>query len=368
VSFSKLLAGEADPGMFRDRVVIVGTSAATLHDVHPTAASGDKLMPGPEVQANAIWTALHDLPLRDAPDFLVWLAILLFAAVVPLAATRIRVILAALAGLALAAVYGAVAQLAFNAGLVLEVVTPLVTLGISIVLTIASSYLLEARDRRLVSLYSERLEHEVQERTRELRETEIEIVTRLGRAVEWRDEETGEHIARLSDLCRRLGLAVGMSLRDADLLGRASVMHDVGKIGVPDSILRKPGPLDDDEWQAMREHTTIGSGILSGSRVPLVQMAEEIARTHHERWDGSGYPNGLAGEQIPLVGRIVAICDVFDALMSDRPYKDAWPFEDAIAEIESQGGKHFDPGLVRPFVEMVTELRKASEAGQLVEA
>jgi CHASE2 domain-containing sensor protein len=361
VSFSRLLQDRVDPSVLRDRIVVLGTSAPTLHDVHPTAASGDDLMAGPEVQANAIWTALHDLPLGYTPQVLAFLAIVLLALAAPAAALRMPAPPAAALGLALGASYLAVAQLAFQAGHVLELATPLATLGLSIVLTIASSYLAEARDRRLISLYSERLEREVQERTRELRETEAEIVTRLGRAVEWRDEETGEHIARLSRLCRRLGRAAGMSLRESDLLGRASVMHDVGKIGVPDRILRKPGPLDDDEWTIMRDHTTIGSGILSGSRSPLVQMAESIARTHHERWDGSGYPEGLAGEQIPLVGRIVAICDVFDALVSERPYKRAWPFEEAIAEIEAQAGRHFDPELVPLFVQMIRAERGQPE-------
>jgi cyclic di-GMP phosphodiesterase len=147
-----------------------------------------------------------------------------------------------------------------------------------------------------------------------------------------------------------------MTADEAELLRRASVMHDVGKIGIPDSILRKPGLLDREEWQIMRTHTTIGGRILSGSRSPLVRMAETIALTHHERWDGSGYPAGLAGEDIPLVGRICAVCDVFDALISSRPYKHAWPVNAAFAEIERETGHHFDPRLARLFLELAPEL------------
>jgi putative two-component system response regulator len=130
-------------------------------------------------------------------------------------------------------------------------------------------------------------------------------------------------------------------------------MHDIGKIGIPDRILQKPGRLDPDEWERMKTHTTIGAHILAASRAPLVQMAETIALTHHERWDGSGYPNGLAGEEIPLAGRIAAVCDVYDALISERPYKRAWPADEAVAEIERSSGSHFDPELVERFLEIV---------------
>jgi putative two-component system response regulator len=132
-------------------------------------------------------------------------------------------------------------------------------------------------------------------------------------------------------------------------------MHDVGKIAIPDHILRKPGPLDDAEWEVMKRHTTIGADLLAGSRSPVVQMGEVIARTHHERWDGDGYPAGLAGEDIPLVGRICAVCDVFDALLSPRVYKPAWPLEDVLAELERQRGSQFDPELVDVFLELVPQ-------------
>jgi putative two-component system response regulator len=136
-----------------------------------------------------------------------------------------------------------------------------------------------------------------------------------------------------------------MDADEAELLRHASAMHDVGKIAIPDTILRKPGPLTAEEWEVMKRHTTIGGDLLAGSRSPLVQMGEVIARTHHERWDGSGYPAGLAGEDIPLVGRICAVCDVFDALTSPRPYKHAWTVDDALTEIAAQSGRHFDPRL-----------------------
>jgi putative two-component system response regulator len=140
------------------------------------------------------------------------------------------------------------------------------------------------------------------------------------------------------------------------MLRHASAMHDVGKIGIPDGVLLKPGRLDDDEWALMRSHPQIGAEILEGSRSPLVQLGREIALTHHERWDGGGYPSGLAGEEIPIEGRICAICDVFDALLSERPYKKAWPLQDAIEEIRRGGGHHFDPELVELFLPLARRL------------
>jgi putative two-component system response regulator len=199
---------------------------------------------------------------------------------------------------------------------------------------------------------NEVLEERVRERTQEVLEREFEVIYRLGHAVESRDGETGEHIERMSALCGRLALAAGMSNEEAEAIRRASAVHDVGKIGVPDSILRKPGALDDDEWEVMKAHTTVGAAMLAGSRSPLVRLAETIALTHHERWDGSGYPAGLAGEEIPLVGRICAVCDAFDALVSERPYKPAWPAAMALEELRAQRGRQFDPRLVDTFLRM----------------
>jgi putative two-component system response regulator len=147
-----------------------------------------------------------------------------------------------------------------------------------------------------------------------------------------------------------------MSSADAELLRRASALHDVGKVGIPDHILAKPGPLTADEWELMKTHTTIGGEILSGSSSALVGLSRTIALTHHEHWDGRGYPLGLRGKQIPLPGRICAICDVFDALLSARPYKDPWPLDQAIAEIERLSGTQFDPGLVRAFLPIARDI------------
>jgi cyclic di-GMP phosphodiesterase len=154
----------------------------------------------------------------------------------------------------------------------------------------------------------------------------------------------------MSRMCEALGLAAGMSEAEAEELQHAAVLHDVGKIGIPDRVLLKPGRLDAEELAVMRRHTTIGGDILAGSRSPLVRMAETIARTHHERWDGSGYPAGLRGEAIPLAGRIAAICDVFDALLAPRPYKERWTLERTLEEMERLRGTHFDPALLDLFL------------------
>ncbi len=205
------------------------------------------------------------------------------------------------------------------------------------------------------------LEEKVKERTKELTDTRLDIIRRLAMAAECRDEDTGSHIIRMSKLCVKLGRATGLNEEDCDLLLNASPLHDVGKIGIPDSILFKPGKLDAEEWEIMKSHTVLAAGLLSGSNSELMKMAEIVALTHHEKWDGSGYPKGLKGEDIPLVGRIVAICDVFDALLSKRPYKKAWTIDDALAEIEYSSGKHFDPNLTEFFSEIVKKDRKEIE-------
>jgi len=355
VSFVDVLRGAPSAQSLRGKIVIVGMTAPTLGDVHPIPTATDDLMAGPEVQANALWTVLHGVPLRTAPGWASVAAILLLGLGPAVAALRLRT-LALTTAPVLAAVYAGVAHVAFAHGWILPVVAPLAGLAAGAVGTVTASYVAERRERRRVARENRALEAAVRQRTAELHETQLEVVHRLARAAEWRDEDTGEHIERIGRLAHRLGLAAGMAPDDADTLRHAAVLHDVGKIGVPDRVLLKPGRLDPDEWEIMKAHATIGASMLSGSRSPIVRLAEEIARTHHERWDGTGYPDGLRGEQIPLAGRICALCDVYDALVSRRPYKEAWPVEEAIAEIRRQRGRHFDPQLTDLFLAIVDEL------------
>jgi putative two-component system response regulator len=208
-----------------------------------------------------------------------------------------------------------------------------------------------------LTLQNDLLERKVDERTKQLRETQLEVVRRLSQLAESRDSDMGLHITRMSRLAANLGRHAGLDDEDAELLLHAAAMHDIGKIAIPESILTKPGKLNPAEWELMKTHTTIGANLLSGSRSPVVRMAEVIALTHQERWDGTGYPKGLAGEQIPLVGRICAVCDVFDALISVRPYKHAWSIDEALTEISAESGTHFDPGIVAYFFGNFDEFR-----------
>jgi HD-GYP domain-containing protein (c-di-GMP phosphodiesterase class II) len=360
VSFGDVLRGRFAPDAFRGKVVVVGATTPTLQDVHATPVGGTALMAGPEVQANAIATALEGNPLRSAPAPLAWLLVVGLALATPLLRIRLRIGVTAAAAVALGCAYVVAAQLAFDSGTALPAVPPMLALVAGAVGTVVVSHVAETFERRRVSRSNELLEQAVRERTAELRDTQLEVIRRLGAAVESRDHETGEHISRMSALCHHLALSVGMDTREADLLRHASAMHDIGKIGIPDRILQKPGKLDAEEWKRMKTHTTVGAHILAGSRAPLIQMAETIALTHHERWDGSGYPHGLAGEAIPLVGRIASICDVFDALISERPYKRPWPVRDALAEIERLSGSHFEPRLVEKFLEIVGQPARES--------
>lgn len=196
----------------------------------------------------------------------------------------------------------------------------------------------------------------------ELLETQKETVHRLVRASEFRDSDTGSHIKRMSHYCVLLASEYGLTDKDCNLLLYAAPMHDVGKIGIPDSILLKQGKLDAEEYRIIKTHSSIGDEILSGSKSDLLEMARIIASTHHEKWDGSGYPRGLKGEEIPVVGRITCLCDVFDALTSDRPYKKAWPVEDALKEIETKSGRDFDPVLVGLFRKILPGILKIKES------
>lgn len=197
-----------------------------------------------------------------------------------------------------------------------------------------------------------KLEETVAERTAELHAAHIEVLERLAIAAEYRDDQTGQHIRRVSTTSVLLSQTLGMADGALELIRRASELHDVGKIGIPDDILLKPGKLTTSEFGVMKTHTTIGARILSGAHSDLVRMASSVAYTHHERWDGTGYPCGLCEEAIPLEGRIVAIADVFDALTHSRPYKEAWPLEKALAEIKSQSGRQFDPIVVEAFFDV----------------
>ncbi|KQW89219.1 two-component system response regulator [Massilia sp. Root418] len=198
-------------------------------------------------------------------------------------------------------------------------------------------------------------------RADELKETRLQIVQRLGLAAEYKDNETGLHVIRMSHYARVLGLAAGLSDTAAEDLLHAAPMHDVGKIGIPDRILQKPGALDKEEWKIMQSHATIGADIIGEHPHGMLALARNIALTHHEKWDGSGYPRGLAGEDIPLEGRIVAIADVFDALTSARPYKAAWPVEEAVQYLRQQRGLHFDPELVDMFLERLPAIVEIKE-------
>ncbi len=196
----------------------------------------------------------------------------------------------------------------------------------------------------------------VRERTHELEATRIEIVRRLGRAAEYRDNETGMHVIRMSQCCHLLALAAGIPASQAEVIQLAAPMHDIGKIGIPDHILLKPGKLDASEWAVMQSHVTIGAEIIGTHQSDMLRTARAIALTHHERWDGKGYPAGLAGENIPIEGRIAAICDIHDALLSTRPYKSAWPENDALDWLKEQSGRTFDPRLVSVFMELLPDL------------
>ena len=212
-------------------------------------------------------------------------------------------------------------------------------------------------------LYNERerqneiLELRVAERTEELKESQTEILRRLAKAGEFRDNDTGNHVTRVSHSCRALARAADLNAHLTEMIYMASPLHDIGKIGVPDHILLKKGRLTDEELVIMRQHVEFGVEMLGNHPAPVLQVACSIAQHHHEKWDGTGYPNALVGETIPVEARIVAICDVFDALTSVRPYKVAWTVENAIAFLQENAGSHFDPNLVKLFVKILPEIQ-----------
>jgi CHASE2 domain-containing sensor protein len=358
IPFSEVIDPDWNPpASLRGAVVVVGATAPSLQDVHLTPVGSGNPMSGPEVQANAIWTALHDAPLREAPLWADILAIVGLGVVAPLISLRLRFSRVAAASGLVGAAYVALAFHVFHGrGTVLEIVAPVFalavgTLGIGLV-----SYLTETRQRRRVEWLNTVLEEKVRERTAQLRATQLEVVHRLSAASEQRDNETGLHIVRMSRIAEALAVAAGMSPDDAEELRDAAVLHDIGKLGVPDYVLLKDGRLTDEEREIMKLHTIQGADILAGSESPLLQLGELIARTHHERWDGAGYPRGIAGEAIPLPGRICAIADVFDALVSVRRYKAGWPLDEALDEFRRQRGHQFDPQLVDIFLTIAPAL------------
>jgi putative two-component system response regulator len=196
---------------------------------------------------------------------------------------------------------------------------------------------------------------EVLRRSDLLDETRLEITRLLGRAAEYRDNETGRHVVRVSKLCELVCRALSLRHREAMLIAHASPLHDIGKIGVPDAILLKNGKLTDGERRIMRRHTLIGARILASSNDPLLFAAKQIALNHHEHWNGGGYPRHVRGDRIPLSARVVAVCDVFDALTSRRPYKEPWSFDAAFEYVESQSGMQFDPRVAAAFLEVANE-------------
>ena len=359
VSFSDLVEGKVNPARIAGKVVVIGATSPVLQDIHATSTAPGGGMPGPEVQANAIWTALHGNPLHEAPGWLTLLTIALAAAVTPLLSLRMRAPRAFGLGVLFAGGYALAAQAAFDANLILVVTYPLIALAAGALGALIVSYGIESWERQLAERYGATLEAAVRERTSTLKATQLEAIRRLAQAAELKDEDTGLHIERIGHTCEVLALEVGVSSEDAERLRIASALHDVGKIGIPDRILLKPGKLDAREWEIMKTHTSTGAEILSHSDTDLFQLAETIARTHHERWDGTGYPLGLRGSEIPLAGRICAICDVFDALSSRRPYKEAWPFDPVVAEIVRERGTHFDPVLVDAFLKNIPEFERA---------
>ncbi|TDF37357.1 response regulator [Alteromonadaceae bacterium M269] len=215
-----------------------------------------------------------------------------------------------------------------------------------------------ARVSTHLALYDQNLalEKKVQERTKELRDAQLKIIHRLGRAAEFKDNETGLHVTRMSHYARLIAGSLSLGKEREELIFNAAPMHDIGKIGIPDNVLLKNGKLNEEEWNLMKNHPQFGADIIGDHDSELLKVCQMIALTHHEKWDGSGYPNQLKGEEIPIEGRIVAVADVFDALTTERAYKKAWSVDDAINLIDENAGSHFDPNVVAHFHQVLPDI------------
>ncbi len=223
--------------------------------------------------------------------------------------------------------------------------------------------------RDALSQQNEILEIKVKERTKELlqahemlKETQLETIMRLGLATEMRDDDTGAHVQRIRSTVKFLAMKLGTPEEEAELWGLASTMHDIGKVGIPDAILLKPGKLTFEEFLVIQEHTTIGGKILENPKSNLIRIAHEIAIGHHEKWNGKGYPKGLEKFNVPLAARLTAIADVFDALASKRPYKDPWPLEKIVDLLKNEAGEHFDPRIVETFLDNLDTILEMRES------
>lgn len=229
-----------------------------------------------------------------------------------------------------------------------------------------SPVIVKARVATQLKLYDQQLElsRQVKEQTKEIADTRLEIIKKLSIAAEYKDKDTGLHVMRMSKYCYIMAKEYGFSDSDAELLLNAAPMHDIGKIGIPDEVLEKPGKLDEAEWEIMKTHSQIGKEILGDHKNVLLKTAAIVALEHHEKWNGKGYPNGVSGDEISVYARIVAIADVFDALTSDRPYKKAWEVEDAVNLIKEDSGSHFDPKIVEVFIKCLPEIVKVKDEYQ----
>jgi putative two-component system response regulator len=200
-----------------------------------------------------------------------------------------------------------------------------------------------------------------------IREFHIEMILNLAIAAEYKDPDTGNHILRISDYATELAREIKLPEDQVEILKYAAPMHDIGKIGIPDSILKKAGKLNEEEWETMKQHTVIGCRMFQNSRSPLLKSVSQIALTHHERFDGTGYPYGTKGQNIPLFGRVIAVVDIFDALVSARCYKEAWSYEASIAHVKSLAGGHLDPELVKAFVSASKPIRMIYDANMTIQ-